>query len=74
MIEVLKQMLKEKKINLSEKDLNTFELIFKKDLETKEEKIKKPKISEDDFKVDDDEKNEKEENIKINDDHKINPK
>ena len=74
MIEVLKQMLKEKKINLSEKDLNTFELIFKKDLKTKEEKMKKPKISEDDSKVDDDEKNEKEENIKINDDHKINPK
>ena len=74
MIEVLKQMLKEKKINLSEKDLNTFELIFKKDLETKEEKIKKPKISEDDAKVDDDEKNEKEENIKINEDNKINTK
>ena len=74
MIEVLKQMLKEKKINLSEKDLNTFELIFKKDLKTKEEKMKKPKISEDDSKVDDDEKNEKEETIKINDDHKINPK
>ena len=74
MIEVLKQMLKEKKINLSEKDLNTFELIFKKDLPTKEEKIKKPKISEDNSKVEDDEKNEKEENITINDDNKINPK
>ena len=81
MIEVLKQMLKEKKINLSEKDLNTFELIFKEDLQKKKEKIKKAKIKipEDNSKVDD-ENNENnrdegmEENIKINDDNKIKPK
>ena len=47
MIEVLKQMLFEKKISLSEKDLKTFELIFQKDAKKKEKKIKKAKMPED---------------------------
>ena len=41
MIEVLKQMLIEKKIKLSEKDLKTFDLIFQKDAKKKENKVKK---------------------------------
>ena len=45
-IEVLKQMLIEKKIKLSEKDLKTFDLIFQKDAKKKENKVKKKNISE----------------------------
>lgn len=75
MIEVLKEMLSERKINLSEKDLKTFEIIFQKETQKNEKKndgIKLPDEydngSQEDETIEEDEKGK---DLKNNDDKSI---